>query len=90
MEIGRTFRDPIEERGKAGMAAQRLGRVVAAGQFGLGKGGVDLVVTDLVDKDRRATLAPAQLRDQVVQALLGAGRDWAQTQRADGQVGHDG
>ena len=90
MEIGRTLGDPCEKRRKPGMRAQRLGRVVAAGKLGFGQRGVDLVVADLVDKDRGAALAAAQFRDQVMQALLRAGRDRTQAERAEGQVFHDG
>ena len=90
MEIGGALGDPVEEGRKPGMRAQRLGRVVAARKFGFGKGGVDLVVADLMHKDRGAALAAAQFGDQVMQALLRAGRDRAQAERAKGQVFHDG
>ena len=88
MEIGRALGDPVEKGRKPRMGAQRLGRVVAARKFGFRQRGVDLVVADLVDKDRGPALAAAQFRDQVMQALLRAGWDRAQAQGTGGQVGH--
>ncbi|PWK59859.1 hypothetical protein C7455_106147 [Roseicyclus mahoneyensis] len=72
------------------MGAQSIGGGVASGQFRLGQGGVDFIVADLVQQNRGPALAAAQFGDQVMQALLGAGRDRAQAQGADGQVGHGG
>lgn len=90
MEIGRAFRHPGEKGRQPRMGAQRLDGVVIAGQFGLGKGRVDLVVADLVKKHGRAALAAPELGRQVMQALLRALRDRALAERADGQVFHAG
>ena len=72
------------------MGAQRLGRVEVACQFGLGQGGVDFVVADLMHQNRGPALAAFELGDQMVQALAGYCRNGAATERADGVggVGH--
>lgn len=94
MEIGGPFCDPIEERRKARMGAQGLHGIVGPRKLRLGHRGVDLVMADLMQQDRRPTLAAAQSRDQVVQALLGMRRDGPVAQGADGWadgiVAHDG
>jgi hypothetical protein len=72
------------------MGAQGLDGVVAARKLGLGHGGVDLVVADLVQQNRRPALAAAQAGDQVVQALLGVRRDGPVAEGTDGIVAHDG
>ena len=71
------------------MGAQRLDAVVATRQFRLGQGGVDFVVTDLMQQNDRPTLAAAQFRRQVMQALLGIRRDRAIAERADGDIVHE-
>lgn len=67
------------------MGPQGLGRVEAAGQFGLGQGRVHLLVADVMHQHRRPALAAAQLRGQVVQALRHARRDRALAERALGR-----
>ena len=52
---------PGEESREPRMGAQRLDRVVAAGQFRLGQGRVDLVVADLVQQHGRPALAAPEL-----------------------------
>jgi len=71
------------------MGAQRLDRVEIAGQFGLGQGGVDLVMANLVQQHGRPALAAAQLGRQVVQALRGRRRDRALAQGAGWKDIHD-
>lgn len=90
MEIGRAFGDPFEELPKPRMAAQRFGRVVDAGQLGLGQGGVDLVMANLVDQHGRPALAAAQFRHKVVQALRCVRRNRAVAERANGSGIHGG
>ena len=70
------------------MGAQGFDGVVAAGQFGLGQGGVNLIVADLMQKHDRPALAAAQFRRQVMQALFRILRDRAVAKRADGRFGH--
>ncbi len=65
------------------MRAQRFGRVIVARKFGFGQGRVDFVVADLMHTHDRPALAALQLGRQVVQALPGVRRDWAQADRAD-------
>ena len=78
--------DPSDKARKARMGAQGFDGVEAAGKLGLGQGGVDFVVTDLMQQYCRAALAAAQAREQVVQALLCLGRDRAFAKRADGKI----
>lgn len=70
------------------MGAQGFDGGVAARQFGLGQGGMDFIMADLVQQNDRPTLAAAQLRRQVMEALLGLRRDRALTERAEGQIVH--
>jgi len=70
------------------MRAQRLHRVAGPRKLRLGHRGVDLVVADLVQKNRRPTLAAAQARDQVMQALFRVRRDGPVAQGAYGVVTH--
>lgn len=65
------------------MAAQRLYRIIASGEFPLRKGLVDRAVTDLVQAHGRAFRAAFQLRRKVVDALPGAARDRPLAKRAD-------
>ncbi len=44
-------------------------------KLGLRQGGMDFIVADLVQQDRRPALAALQLRDEVMQALAGCGRN---------------
>ena len=88
VEIGRALGDPRKEGRKPWMGAQGRNSVVAARQFRLGQGGVDLVVADLVQKHDRPALAAAQFRRQVMQALFRILRDRAAAKRADGRFGH--
>ena len=83
MEIWRAFGDPCHEAGQPGMGTQRLNRIEVTGQLGFGQGGVNFVVADLVQQHRRPTLPAAQLGRQMMQGLLGMGRDWAAANRAD-------
>ena len=88
MEIGGAFGDPREKGRKPWMAAQGVDAVVAAGQFGLGQGSVNLIVANLMEQHDRPALAAAQFRRQVMKALLGIRRDRAVAKRADGQIAH--
>lgn len=88
MEIGRAFDDPCKKRRQPWMGAQGVDGVVAARQFCLGQGGVDLVMADLVQKHDRPALAAAQFRRQVMEALLGIFWDRAMAKRANGRFGH--
>lgn len=90
VKIGRALGDPCHKLGNPRMRAQRFGRCIVAGQFGLRQGGVNLIVANLMQKHGRPALAPAQSWNKVMQALLGLGRDRAQAQRTDRQVLHDG
>lgn len=90
MEIRRAFGDPRHEAFDPGMGTQGLDRIVASGKLRLGKGRVNLVMADLMQQDRRPALAAAQAGDQVMQALLGAGRNGPVAERADGGVVHGG
>ncbi len=58
--------------------------MIAAGEIGFRKGGVDFAVADLVKQNSWATLAPTQPWDQVVVALRYAFGDRAQAKGADG------
>jgi len=51
---------------------------------------MNFLMTDMVDQDRRATLATFQFRDQVMLALGNPGRDGAQAQGANRIVSHRG
>jgi len=70
------------------MGAQGLNRIVAAGKLGLGQGGMDLIVADLMQQHCRPAFPATQFRDQVVQALFGIRRNRAITKRAKGPVIH--
>ena len=65
------------------MGLQRLGGAVVAGEFGLGQGGVDFLVTDLMQEHRGPVFTAPQPRDQVVQALGRVGRDRARAEGAN-------
>lgn len=88
MEIGRAFPNPGNESRKARVGLKRGYRVVDAGQFRLGQGGMNLIVADLVQQHGRPALATAQARDQMVQALRGVWRNRATTKRASGGIFH--
>lgn len=68
------------------MGPQGFDGVEAAGKLGLGQGGVNFVVTDLMKQHRRPAFATPQAWDQVVQALLCLWRDRAPAKGADGKV----
>lgn len=72
------------------MGAQRGNRVIVSRQFGLGQGGVNLAVADVMQQNGRPALAAFEFRDQMMQALGNARRDRAQAERADRSrsVGH--
>lgn len=70
------------------MGAQRFDGVVIAGQLRFGQGGMDFIVTNLMQQHDRPALTPTQFRRQVMQALLGILRDRAIAQRANGSVIH--
>lgn len=82
VELGRAFGHPRQKARNPGMRAQRRNRAIVPRQFGLGKDRVDFAVANLVEQNHRTAFAAFQLWDQVVQALLGPGRNRAQTQRA--------
>ena len=69
------------------MGAQRLSGGIAAGKIGLGQGGVNFIMANLMHKNRRPTLAAPQFRDQVMQALGDALGDRAQAQGTDRDFG---
>ena len=83
MKLGRALADPFEELVQPGMAAQGLGCVVDAGQLGLGQGGMNLVMADLMQQHRRPALSAAQLGHEMVQALRGIRRDRTVAQGTD-------
>ena len=62
---------------------QRLDGVVVAGEFGFGQGGVDFLVTDLMQEHGWAVLAAPKPGDQVVQALRRVRRDRAAAEGAN-------
>lgn len=55
------------------MRAQGCDRVVTARQFGLGQGGMDLFVANLVQKNGGSALASFEFWDQMMQAATPAG-----------------
>lgn len=57
------------------MATQRLHCVIGPGQFRLRECGVNFVVANLVQQNRRPAFSAAKLGHKVVQALAGIGRD---------------
>ena len=81
--------DPRQKRRQPRMGAQGFDGVVAAGQFGLGQGGVNFIVADLMQKHDRPALAAAQFRRQVMQALLGVLWNRSLAQRAGWQIIHE-
>lgn len=83
VESGWAFGDPPDKFRQPGVAAQCFYRVKVAGQLGLGQGGVDFVVADLMQQDGRAALAAFEFGDKMVQALLCEGRDRTFAQGAD-------
>ncbi len=64
------------------MRAQGLDRVKTARQFGLGQGGVNFFVADLMQKNRGSALASFEFWDQMMQAAAPIG-DRAVAKRAD-------
>lgn len=62
------------------MGLQRGDLVKLPRQLGLGQGGVDLTVADIMQQNHRSALAPFQFWDQMVQALRHSGRDGAVAQ----------
>lgn len=71
------------------MGSQRLDRVVAPGEVGLGQGRVDFLVADVMQKDGRPALSAAQPWRQVMQALRHVRRNRAPAQGTDRVVFHD-
>ena len=88
MKAGWALADPSQKRRKPRMVAQGRDGVEAARQFGFGQGGMDFIMTDLMQQHDRPALAAAQLRRQVMQALLGILRNGAIAKWADGCVIH--
>ena len=70
------------------MLAQRFGCVIVPGKLGFGQGRMDLVVTNLMEKNRRSTLAAPKFRDEVVKALRDVRRDRTATERANRCITH--
>ena len=60
--------------------------MIVAGQFGFTQGGVDLVVTDLVQKHGGPALAASEFGDKVVLALADIPGDRAAAEGAGGRV----
>ncbi len=72
------------------MRAQGFDCVEIACQFGLGQGGVDLFMADLMQKNGWSALASFEFWDQMMQAAASVG-DRAVAERADRiAVRHDG
>ncbi len=72
------------------MRAQGYDRVEVARQFGLGQGGMDFFVADLMQQNRWSALASFEFWDQMMQAAASV-RDRAVAKRADRiAVRHDG
>lgn len=65
------------------MGAQSLGRRVIARQLGLGQGGMDLLVAQVMQQDHGATLAALQPGHQMMQRLWHPGRNGAQAERTN-------
>lgn len=59
------------------MGAQNFHRVVMARKFGFAERCVNFLVADMMQQNHRPALAPAQFRDQMVQALRDVRRDRA-------------
>lgn len=70
------------------MAAQRLGRVEAAGKLCFADGGVDFLVADVVHQDDRTLGAALGARDQVMQALRDIRRDRTVAKGAERMIVH--
>lgn len=83
MKPRRAFGHPADEFCQPRVALQRRNRVKRLRQLGLTQGGVDLIVTDLMQKHGFPAFAPAQTGNQMVFALPRRHRDRAATQRAD-------
>ena len=83
MKPRRAFGDPAQECRKARMGAQGRDGVKVAGKLGLGQGGVNFVVTDLMQEHGRPVFATLEAGDQVMLALAGIGRNWAVAERAN-------
>lgn len=66
------------------MRPQCFNGVKVARQFGLCEGGVDLIVTNLMQAYDRASLAALQLGHQMMQALAHMRGDWPSAQGANG------
>lgn len=65
------------------MGPQRLRRGVGAGEFAFGQRRVNLAMAQMVQENRRPTLASLGLGDQVMEALVGIGRDRPPAEGAD-------
>ena len=75
---GRTTGHPIQKTGQTITAENGVNGLKAAGQFGLGKAGMNLFVADVVQQHRWPALATFELWDQMMQTLRHIRRDRAQ------------
>ena len=69
------------------MGAQGIDAGKVPGKLRLAQAGVDLAMTDVMQKHGRAALAAFQFRDQVMPALFDGRRDRAVAEGAD-RIGH--
>ena len=83
MEGGVFLCDPLNEPRHRRVCPQSFNRIIGSGQFRLREGLVDRAVTDLVQARGRPPGPALQLRDEVVDALSGVGRDRPPAQGAD-------
>ena len=90
MIISWPFGDPGQKPRQTGVRLERFDRGIVAGQFGFRQCGMDFVVANLVQQDRRATFPAAQFRHQMMQTLAGVGRNGPPAQRADRICMHRG
>lgn len=88
MKIGRALPDPSDEFLQSWMGLKRLYRVEVSGKLRFREGRVDFVVTDLMQKNRRAALATPQSGDQMMQALPCIRRDRTAAKGAGREIFH--
>lgn len=77
MKVSWALGNPSDELSKARVSFQRGDGGKVARKLGLGQGGMNLVMADLVKQNGWAILPAFQPWDEVVQALFRVGRDRA-------------
>lgn len=87
MKVIWTFFDPFDEFCQPRMRLQRRDGRKTLREFGLGQRGVYLIMTNLMQKNRRPAFATTQLGYQMVQALLSVGRNGPVAEWANWQIG---